>query len=518
MASCWRYRKISSICRKMRWLSTGISAPEVDLRMAYDQMCSQGRLIRDPRQVAALENLQQLAETVLKATDGKNEEMENDRGKGALEGLFGNFFSFSRTAAGATASTSVEIPFHGVYLYGTVGCGKTMLMDLFFNQLKSLGSSHAISSKIKRTHFHAFMLDVHQRLHKLRDNRGGRVGDPLPLVAKDIVKAHRIICFDELLVLDVADAMILRHLFKSLFQNGAFFVATSNAAPKDLYKNGINRSSFIPFIDLLEQQCKVHNMSIDVDYRSKADLLKSTVEHSKSLRDKGVFLNEKITDSDQARKIVLRKILGNEELPFNTRQIELISGRTFNVQKTWQNGHINIAEFSFEELFGSETRASAADYLGIADVFDSIIIQDLDVIEGKNESAARRLITALDVWYDLKKHVILISKVRPDEVFLNVKNSIGLDVEELEKQKISDVEVQMSPEGGSTSQFSSTVIHFHNKKGNEEEFEWSATGLKNASLAQLSKNRQDEELLFSRALSRLHEIENKGNLVVLPRA
>eukprot|EP00475_Leptophrys_vorax_P025590 TRINITY_DN3582_c0_g1_i4.p1 TRINITY_DN3582_c0_g1~~TRINITY_DN3582_c0_g1_i4.p1 ORF type:complete len:506 (+),score=126.39 TRINITY_DN3582_c0_g1_i4:1551-3068(+) len=495
------------------------------LLSAYEALASSGKLIHDPRQLAALQHLDQLGEHVLgrialpegplKAFQQQHHHPRAKAQPQQQSGGWGWFKATSSTVAPPQASSSrspsVNPAFNGVYLYGTVGCGKTMLMDMFFSHLSKVDN---VGRQVKRTHFHPFMLDVHARLHRMRNAKGGRgTEDPLPIVAASIVRENWIICFDELLVTDVADAMILRHLFSSLFNMGAVIVATSNAAPKDLYKNGINRDVFIPFINLVEERCKIHNMSIKVDYRGKIEIADS---------QRGVFYGLTKENSpatlEDARKLALSRLLGinvNEVPDPSHREITVNSGRKVQLKRTYfrssPQGSLKVVEFEFHELFGGQMSASAADFLAISESFSSIVVLNIPEIRGSDESIARRFVIALDVWYDLKKTIVLISHAAPRRVFASVRKALGLQADEQEKLGLQNVVISVTPEGGSTTQFSNTVVQTAGGK----EFEWSGTGLKNVSMAKLGHDRHDEELLFKRATSRLTEMLNKGNMIVL---
>jgi cell division protein ZapE len=151
----------------------------------------------------------------------------------------------------------------GVYMYGGVGCGKSLLMDTFF-EVAPLDPSRK-----RRVHFHEFMLEMHRRMHELRQANPD-MGDPMPYIAYDISSATSLICFDEFQVTDVADALVMRRLFRYLFAHGLVLVATSNRKPDELYKNGIQRASFLPFIADLKERCYVHDLASGTDYRTLA--------------------------------------------------------------------------------------------------------------------------------------------------------------------------------------------------------------------------------------------------------
>jgi peroxisome-assembly ATPase len=169
-----------------------------------------------------------------------------------------SFFGFSSAAKTPTLAHA-NAP-QGVYLWGGVGCGKTFMMDLFYEALPE-------GYKKRRVHFNNFMIDVHKRLHRMKGSKV-RADNPVAQVARDLVSEAYILCFDEFQVTDVADAMILKGLFSEMFEYGAVVIATSNRPPSDLYKNGLQRESFLPFIPLLSRRCQVHSLTDSkTDYR-----------------------------------------------------------------------------------------------------------------------------------------------------------------------------------------------------------------------------------------------------------
>ena len=214
--------------------------PGQSVKTAYDLAVAAQKLSRDPAQEALVERL-----------DGLNRELAHTAGNGRTPFL-------SRLFSGKDK----HLPVRGLYIHGSVGRGKTMLMDMFF-------ASCPASAK-RRVHFHAFMQDVHERIHAHRQafKRGeNREEDPVAPVARDLAKEARLLCFDEFHVLDIADAMILSRLFKVLFEEGVVLVATSNVEPGDLYHNGLNRELFLPFIALLKRHADIFNLDARMDYR-----------------------------------------------------------------------------------------------------------------------------------------------------------------------------------------------------------------------------------------------------------
>ncbi|MBC7134212.1 MAG: cell division protein ZapE, partial [Oceanibaculum nanhaiense] len=233
----------------------------------YRQQKADGALQPDQHQELAIEKLQSL-----------HNALKNHRPNGGgEEGWFARF-GFGRR------HKDVDPPPQGIYFYGPVGRGKSMVMDLFF--------AGAPVEKKRRVHFHEFMAEVHGRLHRLRQRAKQEGGDPIPPTAKEIAADAWLLCFDEFDVNDIADAMILGRLFEALFDLGVVVVATSNKAPDDLYKGGLQRERFLPFIELVKQKLDVLSVSGGTDYR--LDRLKGMPVYHTPLDEKAAAALENI--------------------------------------------------------------------------------------------------------------------------------------------------------------------------------------------------------------------------------
>lgn len=261
----------------------------------------------------------------------------------------------------------------GVYLWGGVGRGKSMLMDLAYDAI-------AASPK-KRAHFHAFMLDVHQRLKEIRKSE---VADPVQHVAEQIAAEARFLAFDEMMVTNSADAMIMSRLFTALIAAGVGIVTTSNRPPTDLYKDGLNRELFLPFIRLIESQMQVVPLNGPTDYRM--DRMKGLdLWHVPNGPEATAKLSEaffRLTDYEVERSAV------------PTAELDVGGGRSLHVPKALKG----VAVFSFKRLCG-EPRG-AADFLAIAQKFHTVIIVGIPVMGPAMRNEAARFVTLIDALYE----------------------------------------------------------------------------------------------------------------------
>ncbi|HET9813770.1 MAG TPA: cell division protein ZapE, partial [Sphingomicrobium sp.] len=279
----------------------------------------------------------------------------------------------------------------GVYLWGGVGRGKSMLMDLAFAEI-------AIEPK-RRVHFHEFMLETHARLKKVRESEDG---DPIEPVAEEIGEEARLLCFDEMQVTNPADAMILSRLFGKLVEAGVKVVTTSNRPPCDLYKDGLNRELFVPFIELIEQRMLVAEVNGPTDYRLD--------------RLEGVEVWH-VPNGPEATAALSRAFFQLTDYPVEDRakvpseDIALGGGRTLHVPKSLKG----VAVFSFKRLVG-EPRG-AADYLAIARRYHTVIIVGIPVMGPDMRNEAARFVTLVDALYEHKVKLLAAADAEPSGLY-----------------------------------------------------------------------------------------------------
>lgn len=350
----------------------GGSAPLADtpifrsVRHRYDQLAETGRITADPLQQIAAEELDRLiGELGTKRLAAKSS---------ALGWLFGK-------------RRGAREPVRGLYIHGGVGRGKTMLMDMFFELVPV--------RRKRRVHFNDFMADVHDRIQRQRQAlKQGETKDkdPLPPVARSLADEAWVLCFDEFSVTDIADAMILSRLFSALFAHGVVVVATSNVAPDDLYRDGLNRGLFEPFIAVLKQHTTVLALNGDTDYRQL------------KLSEIPVYLTP---NDDLARKRMDEAwnaaISGHEEKATAVK----VKGREIPVPRA--NGR--SARFGFADLCSKPL--AARDYLAIAETFDTIFVDDIPVLQPEQRNEAKRLILLVDTLYDKRVRLFASAEAAP---------------------------------------------------------------------------------------------------------
>jgi cell division protein ZapE len=279
----------------------------------------------------------------------------------------------------------------GIYLWGGVGRGKSMLMDLAFS---------AVDAEPKRrVHFHEFMLEVHQRL---RAEREKEEGDPIPPVARAIAAEARLLAFDEMVINNSADAMILSRLFAQLLDNGVTVITTSNRPPRDLYLGGLNRELFLPFIDLIEREMDVVPLNGPVDYR---------------LERLGGFPTWYVPNGPEATAALSAAFFRLTDYPPEDRahvpseDIPVQGGRTLHVPKSLKG----VAVFSFRRLCG-EPRG-AADYLAVARRYHTVIVVGIPVLGPEKRNEAARFVTLVDALYESKVKLLAAADAAPDALY-----------------------------------------------------------------------------------------------------
>ncbi|MEO1248531.1 MAG: cell division protein ZapE [Pseudomonadota bacterium] len=349
---------------------------------AYRAKCEAGEIDPDPMQRLAAEKLQALHRRIA------HYEPQEPKKKGWRHRL--GFGGNKKDGEAPNVPT-------GLYLFGGAGRGKSMLMDLFFET--------ATIEKKRRVHFHEFMLEVHDRLHIWRKERsseeararGQNIADPMPILAKDLINQCWLLCFDEFHVVDVADAMILGRLFEALFDRGMVVVATSNWAPDDLYKDGLQRQRFLPFIDLLKQRMDILHLSGSQDYR----LLGMAGEQ--------VYFTPLNGASEQAMARAFAKMTEDAE----PKPDELIlKGRTLEVPRSARG----VAWFSFEELCARPL--GAADYLALATHYSAILLEGVPQLKPEHRNEAKRLIVLIDALYEHRTKLVVSAEVPADQLYL----------------------------------------------------------------------------------------------------
>jgi len=274
----------------------------------------------------------------------------------------------------------------GLYIWGDVGRGKSMLMDLFFEDVQ-------VSPKL-RLHFNAFMLDVHGRIHAERQKTG--TSDPIPAVARAIASEARLLCFDEFQVTDVADAMILGRLFEQLFAMGTVIVATSNLPPDRLYEGGINRQLFVPFIEEIQTRLDVVELNGPTDYR---------LLHIKGMN---VYLTPLSAENDAAMDRAWAQVTdGAKPKPVSLTFL----GRALSVPESARG----VARFDFTDLCVQPL--AAADYLEIARHFHTVLIDHIPVLGENMHNVARRFVVMIDTLYDENVKLICSAAAPPEALY-----------------------------------------------------------------------------------------------------
>ncbi len=332
------------------------------IRIAYDRRLADGRLTPDPSQIAVVKALSRLEKDLRK------------------RGLFGG-----------------RVRARGVYLWGPPGRGKSILMDLFF--------AGAPEPRKARAHFHAFMARVHDLIRQWRegDTRARKAvfgqskgDDPIRPTAELIASEARLLCFDELQVTDIADAMILGRLFEALFEAGVVLAVTSNRAPDQLYQDGINRRLFLPFIAMLERQCVVVSVSGARDWRL-----------DRLMGDRVWF-----APADAAARAGFERLWSDlkgeqAESPARLR----VLGRELVIERT--DG--GLARATFDQLCG--TALGPRDYLAVAERFHTLFLENVPMMGPANAQEARRFVTLIDALYEAGTRLVVLAGAAPEALY-----------------------------------------------------------------------------------------------------
>ena len=336
----------------------------------YQDLIEEGALTHDPDQLEALSVLSDLHARLFKAPrlSGYKKTI-----KILLSKLSGSHGKPGKKPDGAALS--------GVYMYGDVGRGKSMLMDLF---LRSVPNEWIA----RRVHFHEFMREVHHYRHEHPDKN-------IPGLVRQISKDVDVLCFDEFLVNDIADAMILKRLFTALVNTGLVIVITSNFPPQDLYEGGLQRRRFMPFIDFLCEHLKVVNLTGPQDYRSAGNF------------DEQSYFYPLEADTNELAHEIFLKTAGSEKEEIRTLSLK---GREFHVEAA---GDVALCQFS--EL--CEQPTGAEDYLALARHFKTIFILNIPRMGYDRQNEAKRFMILIDVLYEAKVRLVVTAQSRPEKLY-----------------------------------------------------------------------------------------------------
>ena len=334
----------------------------VNLEAIYRQEIAEKGYSEDASQLEVVKELQRIADGLL----------ENQASGHGLGHWVSRWFN----------KKQVTVP-KGLYLFGTVGRGKTFMVDLMFH--------HLPLEQKRRIHFHRFMLSIHKQLNALKSTP-----DPLAVVARDIAKHTRLLCLDELFVEDITDAMVLAGLFKTLIEQGVVLIFTTNCEVDDLYRDGLQRERFLPAIELLKQHCVLHRMGGSEDYRLRA------------LEEAETFITPHADDTDARLEKLFRELCGEEDI--STAPLRIV-GREIAVVMASEG----VCWFHFDDL--CDGPRSKADYVELSRYYHSIIVSEIPQLDAGREDPARRFVELVDELYDRRVNVVLSAAAIPEALY-----------------------------------------------------------------------------------------------------
>ncbi|KAJ9456652.1 hypothetical protein DIPPA_00270 [Diplonema papillatum] len=340
---------------------------------AYDILVAEKEVRPDPSQRRALKEFQRVHNQIVK-------HLERVAAAEEKQGFFSSLF----------AAAPVERSFsdiRGLYVCGGVGCGKSFLMDLFYDKISL--------KRKKRVHFNSFMLDMHLRMHNIKKKDPSI--DVIKAAAREITKDVDLLCFDEFQITDIGDAMIVRRLFTALYDNGLVMVATSNRRPDDLYEGGLNRHIFLPFIKLLKKYNVTHEMASGTDYRTESVRLADTT-----------YVTPLTAQSEKKIMDIVKKLVCGKPL-------EPSSVKVFGRDVPVRGAANGVAVFTFDDV--CKMPMSTADYGAIAKNFHTIVVTGIPAMTLNDRTEARRFIYLVDELYENKCNFLCTAAVLPDALF-----------------------------------------------------------------------------------------------------
>ncbi len=354
-------------------------------RTLYDQKIADGALRPDPAQETVLPEFDRIREALLVPVK---------------KGLF----------------RKAPEPPRGLYLWGGVGRGKSMLMDLFVNHLDGIPA--------RRVHFHAFMQEIHAALHEARKTG---VDDAIAPVARDVAESVRLLAFDEMQITDITDAMIVGRLFEALFAAGVVVITTSNRVPDDLYKHGLNRNLFVPFIELIKARMVVHELASPTDYRQDR------------LAGSPVYFTPVNAQSRAAMEAVWQDLTGGADTPLTLR----VKGRDV-VLPRFRSG---VGRAKFHDLCGQPL--GPADYLAVAEAVKVLMLDDIPSLGRSNFNEAKRFVTLIDALYEAQVTLICSAAAVPEMLYLEGEGTFEFErtASRLREMQSTDWGQSRTPEG-----------------------------------------------------------------------